>query len=77
MRERKAFIEGSIDSVDAIFSAKYHRLMTRYERYITRSVMLQYGVFSVRAAMTFCTEFFTLAEDAMFNLRLVCKIRPE
>ena len=77
MHEREDFIEGSIDSIDSTFLARYKRRMTKRERFITKNIMFRYGVFTVRSAMLFCAEFFTRPEDTISNLKLVCRVRPE
>ena len=77
MHEREDFIEGSIESIDSTFLARYGRKMTKRERFITKMIMFKYGVFTVRSAMVFCTEFFSRPKDTILNLRLVCRVRPE
>lgn len=73
---RKFFIESSLESVEAIFFQNYHRLFSRIERIIVRFVMFKYGVFLTRTSMEFCSDIFE-SKEAIKNLGLVCRIRPE
>lgn len=74
---RKFFIESSIESIEAIFFNRYKRYFNKREHFTVKFLMLKHGVFCVRAAMSFCSELFESSKDAVKNLNLVCRVRPE
>jgi len=75
--DRKFFIISSVESIEAIFWARYNRHFTNIERYIVKRAMMKHGVFSARSGMQYCVNFFEQPRQAVMNLGLVCRVRPE